>query len=101
MGTSVRSNIRNDHPEAREATFDALIPPNALITGLKLFVNGEVFSSTIQPAKAVDEKTGKKSPITISPSPAEHHPQDHGVGGNLQGLNAAHILQRDAHRYGG
>ena len=97
--TSVKSNIRNDHPESREATFDALIPPNALITGLKLYVNDEVFSSNIQPAKALDENHGKSSPITISPSPAEHHPQDHGVGGNPQGLNAAYILQRDAHRY--
>ena len=39
--TTIKSNIRNDHPESREAVFDALIPPNALITGLKLFVGGE------------------------------------------------------------
>lgn len=98
--TSVKSNIRNDHPEAREATFDALIPPNALITGLKLYVNGDVFNSEIKPAKQSDDsKTNKKSPITMTPSPADHHPHDHGIGGNLKGLNAAHILQRDAHRY--
>lgn len=34
--TKVTSNIRNDHPESREAIFDALIPPHALITGIYL-----------------------------------------------------------------
>ena len=30
---------------------------------------------------------------------AEHHPHDHGEAGNTKGMTAAHILQRDAHRY--
>jgi uncharacterized protein YegL len=98
--TKVTSNIRNDHPESREAIFDALIPPNALITGLKLFVGGEEYSSDIKPAKPVDAtEHHTPSPIQIHPSPAEHHPHNHGEAGNSKGMTAAHILQRDAHRY--
>jgi uncharacterized protein YegL len=96
--TKILSNIRNDHPEAREATFDALIPPNALITGLKLFVGDQVFDSMIKPAKASGSKQSHKAPIEIFPAPGEQHPHL-GELGNENGYSAAHVLQRDAHRY--
>lgn len=98
--TSIKSNIRNDHPEPREAVFDALVPPNALITGLRLFIGEEVFDSEIYPAKAVEKKPtdANKSKITIHPHPSEMI-KGHSPGGNLHGLSAPQILQRDAHRY--